>query len=337
MELRLIHADELLTELGEVLYYTQFDAQISMEPVPDSNDWMLQLPAQVWKERPIEAGHYIYIPDTEWGGVAERVHHTASEGEVRVYGVCWRGLLARRVVCPPQGKTHFELTDIEGNEALRAMTGNWKSELLSVAGEQSGLSLSCSVRYRSLLESVYELLGDKGRLDITFADRSVRLSVGAVSDRSGEVEFSQEYEAGIISEHSRNVYDHIIALGRGEMLDRTVVELWLLPDGTVTDDPTAQGVPAPSERMTYLYDYSAVESDAELRSAAKRKLLEVSGSDELEIELCDAETELELTDRASVRDSVTGMTAVLSVAEKRLNIRDNTVSVTHILSAANKQ
>ena len=51
----------------------------------------------------------------------------------------------------------------------------------------------------------------------------------------------------------------------------------------------------------------------------------------MEITLSGIDTQLELTDRISVRDSVTGMVSRLRVQEKRLRIDKDSVTVTHIL------
>jgi len=332
MDYRLIHADENMTELGEVRCFVQFDAQISMEPTQEENDWMLQMPARMWQNCPIRAGHSIYIPGTEWGGVVQRVRHTGSEEMVRVYGLCWRGMLTRKAVCPPEGQTHLVLSSVEGNAAAAQLLDGWQAELFAVSQQHSGVVCSGSVRYRCLLDALYAVLEGVGRLRLEFADRRVLLSAEPIAERSDEIELSQEYEARIISDGKSGDYNHLLALGRGEMLERTVLELWRLPDGTVTDDPEAEGVPAPADYVTYIYDYSAVEDDAELLAAAKKKLRELSGTCSVEIELYSSEEGLELTDIVSVRDSVTDMTAALSVVKKSINISSSGVSILHKLA-----
>ena len=147
-------------------------------------------------------------------------------------------------------------------------------------------------------------------------------------DRTDEVELSQDYEAKIVSDDRARIYNHIVALGRGEMLERTVVELWQHPDGTISETRPSGA----SDESTLLYDYPSVESREELVSAAKKKLLGDCGSGKLDIELFGYDDiGLELTDIASVRDNVTGMTAALRVTEKKLNISSSGVSITHTL------
>lgn len=328
MGIELIHADGNLRELEEVTAFTRFDASLSTERTED-NDWMIELPEKVWKNLPIEKGHYLYIPGTEWGGPAERISHIGKDGTVRVYGACWRGLLARKVISPPPGQTHLVISSTEANSAAASLLGDWNSSLFSVSENDSGLTCSASIRYRTLEEAIYMLLGSQGTLDISFSDGTAALECLPVRDLSDSVELSGDYDAVLTSESSSRIYNHIIALGRGEMLDRTVLELWLLPDGSVTSDPGAEGVPSPGELSTILYDYPAVESEDELRSAAAKKLKSSGGSDSLGLELKTYDGSLRLGDIVSVRDALTGMSSSLSVTGIELKITSDGLTVTY--------
>lgn len=330
MGLELIHADENFRELEEIVSFCRFDAQISSDDEED-NDWMIELPESVWKKMPLEKGHYLYIPGTEWGGPAERVCHIGRDSVVRVYGTCWRGLLSRKVICPPAGQTHLVISDTEANDALSSLLGVWGGGLFAVSQSDSGLICSASLRYRTLIESAYMLLGSQGAMSISFEGGHVTLCCMPVRDLSESVELSQEYNAVLSSESAARKYNHIIALGQGEMLDRTVIELYLLPDGRVTGDPSAEGVPSETELSTILYDYSAVESEDELRSAAARKLREAAASDSLELELFDYDNSLRLGDIVSAKDELTGMSSRLTVTGTLLKLTADGITLRHTL------
>ncbi len=333
--MELIHADENMNELCDIREFTRFDGALSVRSGED-NDWMLELPEGIWERCPVRTGHYIYIVGTEWGGPVERVRHTGSERTVRVYGSCWRGLLDRLIVCPPDGESHLTINSMEGNAALALLLDGWGAPLISVSQEDSGLTASAGIRYRTLLEAAAMMLGDSGRLAVTFDGVNVRLCCLPISDLSAEVELSQDYEAHITSEDCGVKYNHIIALGRGELQERTRVELWRLPDGTITDNAAAEGIPPKSLLSTMLYDYSSVESEQELRSAAEKQLRKADAQSSMEIELTGTDTQLELTDIASVRDTVTGMTAALSVIQKQLILSADGVRLVHKLGSLNR-
>lgn len=332
MDVELIHADSDMRELRQMTFFSRFDAELSLDEA-DDNSWMLELPEQLWAVEPVLEGHYIYISGTEWGGPVERVSHICADGTVRLYGACWRGLLARRVICPEAGQTHRVVTGTEANAALAELLGQWGGGLFAVSEEDSGLICSASLRYRTLLDSAYALLGDSGRLEITFDEGHALLRCLPVRDLSELIELSQDYDARITSERTSRKYNHIIALGGGEMLERTVIELYALSDGSMTDDPDADGVPDENELSTLLYDYSAVESDDELRRAAVKKLRSAAAADSMEIELYDYDGTLMPGDIVSVRDDVTGMATRMAIRGTVLKITEDGVTVEHSLKA----
>lgn len=330
MDLRLIHADGEMRELGEVTEFESFCARLALGS--EECDWELTLPEGVWSACPAPPGHFVYIDGSEWGGPVERVRHIGSQGLVRLYGTCWRGLLKRRVVAPMQGQTHVSLTGQEANAAIAALLGGWREGLFVASQEDSGLCCTAEVRYRPLLDALDEMLADAGgRLSAVFSGGCVTLRALPSQVMTDRVELSQEYDARIISDRCAPLYDHILALGRGEMLERQVVEMWLLPDGSVTEDAESETVAALSDTGTLLYDYSAVESLEELRRYARRRLLGQAAADSLTIELTD-DAGLELTDTAAVRDAVTGMSALLRVIEKELSITQDGAVITHRLA-----
>lgn len=322
MGIELIHADEHMNELCALTEFDQFDAVISAED--SESDWMLALPAGNWSHCPVNAGHHIYIRNTEWGGPVERVRHSSADDTVRVYGTCWRGLLERRAVCPESGQTHVVFENEDANDVLRHMLTDWMPTRFSVQPGDSGVRCSGRIRYKSLAEAMNTMLTEAGGcLRVKFDGASVMLWVEPENDLSSEVELSQECGASVISERKTGQYDHIVALGQGEMLERTVAELWLLPDGTVTSDSSTEGVPTPDRYQTYIYNYPFAESQESLMNDAARKLLEYAPGDSMEITVEDIGRELLLGDVVSVRDLVTGITSIHRVAEKNLNITDS--------------
>lgn len=331
MDIELIHADESFRELCRINEFRQFDAVIGQSTENGDNDWMLELPVQVWQKLGVQTGHYIYIPESEWGGPVERVRYSSGDDSVRLYGTCWRGLLARHAVCPEKGETHAVFSECDANDLLRTLLSDWKGDVFSVNDGHSGVICSGKIRYETMLEAVSGILEtSSGRLCVNFSDGTVWLCARERRDRRKEIELSQEYESSIISEIKADEYNHVIALGKGEMLERTVIELWLLPDGTITDDAAAAAKELGCIN-TLIYDYPSAEDDSKLASDAKKKLLSYAGGGVMEITVKESVSDLELTDIVSVRDNATGMQSALQVWEKSLNITADGAVTKHIL------
>ncbi len=326
MGLCLIHSDGSMNELCQITEFDSFSAIVSLDPDKD-NDWELVMPEGAWSRCPVRAGHYICIENSEWGGPVEQVRHISAEAQVQLRGTCWRGLLKRRIICPEAGQTHLVLKNQEANSAIHTLLDSWHNSLFSVSDEDSGLICSASLRYAPLLDALTDMLTSAGgRLSAVFSGGQVTLCALPVRDMSDGVELSQEYDARLITDSTAQKYNHIIALGKGEMLERQVEELWLCSDGSVTGDSSAFS----GTVSTMLYDYPSVESPEELLRSARRKLLEQAGQSSMEIEMND-DIGLELTDRASVRDSLTGMTASLKVISRELSISSSGTVITHRL------
>lgn len=329
--MELIHASADFEEIGVIDTFERFDAEVGLSDRGADNDFELILDEHIWSRSKINCGDCIYIDGTEWGGFVEKITHTVSDGRVRLYGSLWRGLLDRFAVVPDEGQTHTQITEADANAVLASLIGSCP-DYIAVSNLPSGLVCGGQVRYKSVLSAAQTILENAGgRLDVTFSGGTVTVSACAKQDRSEEVEFSQEYDSSLTSTESVVTYNHIIALGQGAMLERDKVELWRLPDGTVTDDPTAEGIPSGNERRTYIYDYSSVESVSALEEAARRKLGEFGAQKSLEISIGGDSVQLEPGDIAGVRDMLTGMCATLTVTAKRLTITENSVKITHVL------
>ncbi len=330
--MELIYADGNFNECGEILHYIKFDAQLGMSTENADNDFELVMDANIWAQNPIECGYYVYIPDTPWGGRVDRIVHSAVDERVRLYGTCWRGLLERFAVVPLEGDTHFRVKEMEANTMLASFLSNAPSYIKAETSD-SGIICTGAIRYKSLLNAAETLLSKQGaRVYAVFENGQVTIGAEHTADHTGEIEFSQEYNSSVVSTRQGVIYNHIIALGRGTLEDRDILELWRLPDGTVTNDSTAEGIPGDKELSTYIYDYSAVESVSALEEAARRKLSGQGEINRLEISVGDSDVCLELGDIAGARDLLTGMTATLTVTGIRLVIEENSVQITHTLS-----
>lgn len=338
--MELIHADSNFNELGYVDCCIKYDACVELSS-DGENNWQLDIDSDEWLADPIEVGHYLYIENTEWGGPVEKLKHITSSRTVQLSGPLWRGMLARHVISPPLGSSHKEISNVEVHSAMADLIDNRLGVVFTASTESRVETVSGKFRYSTLLEALTKLLDDSAlRLKITLdIDESyasipcrVILSAETAIDQSDVIEFSQDYDAGITSTISMSKYNHVVALGRGELEERTVVERWLLPDGTVTSDNTADDIPAGLNLRSFVYDYSSVESEEDLIKNAEAKLKEYSAESSIEIELSGADVDIPLGDYVGLRDRITGLSAVQRVSKKILTISSSGTSIAHYVS-----
>ena len=316
--MELIHAKANIEEIQSLTEFDQYEAVSGFGFKYADNDFELQVEEAVWEKYPMIKGHYLYEVGTEWGGMVEDVNHVGTT--VKVGGPTWRGMLARKIISPPAGQAYKAITAMEANQAIAALVGSSLGPLFAVSTADSGMTVSGSFRYTNLLAAIHSMLQQYGaRLEIIFDGTQVVLSAVSSVDYT-DTELSQEYEAPLESSVAYGeAYNHVIALGRGELAEREVVELWRLDDGTITT--TTQ--PAGANDKQFVLDYPNAESLEELTSSATDKLIESSPVESIGINLDEIEIDFKLGDVVGGRDKVTGLTISKPITKKILKIDKN--------------
>ena len=314
----LIHADENLVEIGYVREIDQFDAEVTQETDADihRNSFSLTISDKVWEADPIEKGHYIYSPGTEFGGLVESIVHSTKRQQITVSGVTWRGMLFRKVIEPPTGEA-YRIVSGEANAAIEGLLDDALGTLFTVSISDSGITVSRQFRYTNLLLGIEQMLGEAGgALEIEFnqATKKVNLSVRAVVDYSASIDLSQDYGVDMVTTMGGyDRYNHVIALGAGELTAREVIHVYRLANGTLTT--TAPSWAGTKDDLVVTYEYSNATSD-ELESGAKKRLKELSPLNQIEMDPSVDGLDLKLGDIVGVRDRLTGMSASAAVVGK---------------------
>ena len=316
--MELIHADASLIELQMLTEFDAYEAISGLGYKYADNDFELQLPDSVWLTQPIMDGHYLYQLGSEWGGRVENLEHVGTT--VKSSGPTWRGMLARKIISPPSGQAYKTITAMEANLAIASLIGTSFGSLFTVSTANSGITVSGSFRYANMLGAIHSMLQQYGaRLEIVFDGTNVVLSAQTATDYT-DVELSQDYEAPLESAVAHGeAYNHVIALGRGELIDREVVELWRLDNGNVTS--TAQANDAADKQ--FVLDYPNAESLEELTNNATAKLLENSPVESIKINLDEIETDLKLGDVVGGADYVTGLKISKPITQKIFKVDNN--------------
>jgi len=318
----LIHADEQRVEIGFVDEYAKYDASIRADGDLAANSFQLTMNNDVWARSKILVGHYLYIPGTEWGGRVDEVRHSTKQRQISVSGATWRGMLLRKVVEPPEGQTHFVVPAMEANLALAYIVGSVFDDLVAIDPGDSGVPVSGQYRYPTMLEMLEGLLERAGMgLYCRYQSGLRKVMIGArqIIDHSHSIDLSQDYGVDMTSSRGRlENYNHIIALGQGEMLDRLILHVYRHDDGAISET-RPDGLGGANE-VVYKYDYPNAESRDELLRGAVKKAKEFAGDAAVGIDTGVLTMSLELRDIVGARDRLTGIAAKASVVEKILTM-----------------
>lgn len=310
----LIYTDTSHTEIG-YLKRCEIDMELgSGTSSRAKNDFIITIPIDMMPAE-INQGSLIYEAGTEFGGIVNGIGADTSISKATIYGTLWRGVIAQKIICPPQGQAYYQARG-EANKAISALIDQQFDGLIVADTELSNISVYHDFRYTNLLESLEKMLAEqKARLDIktVYMNKQIRAVVSAVpvNNYSNEIELSNDYGITLSAKKIRNGVNHVICLGKGELTDRTVIHLYKQENGVITTDPT-HAVQGADERVI-TYDYSSAETEDDLIEGGKKKLTEKCDEESLSIAIS---ANVEIGDIVAARERITGIYMQKAVTQK---------------------
>lgn len=256
-------------------------------------------------------GNLVYVPDTEFGGIIGSVLTDTTLDYVELTGYTWRGLMAHKIIEPPSGSAYKTVTG-ELNDVLRALIEPEFDGLFVVSNEDTGVSVSNYQfdRYCTLLEGIIKMLKTKGyRLDISHKRERgvpgyVLVKAVPIADYSAQIELSRDSGLNYTMEDKRDGVNHLVVLGKGELQDRTVIHLYVWPDGSVKKERYYTG----PEEIAQVYENTSAET-SELESKAKEKLSDLCAKKTFDMDVETLGVDAAIGDIVGGRDYLTGMYA----------------------------
>lgn len=262
----------------------------------------------------IKKGALVYDEKgTEIGGIVYGIKVNTANNELTLKCKLWRGMLSDHIVRPVSGEDYYSYNG-DANMILANMIDSGYDGLIVANENLSGINIEGKIRYESILKAFEAALAKVGaRLHIAFDGAKAVCSTVPISDLSDTVCLDNDYGIPIMAEDSDNGYNHIIALGQGNLKDRQIVEMWRLSDGTITETP-GDDKPLGISQRTYIYDYSSVESLEDLRKETIKQMEELAPVKTLEIE--PGTLNVEIGDIVSAAERTTGISMKKQVTRK---------------------
>lgn len=323
MELEYIYTDTSRKELG---YLTHFDADVEIgEYDVSKNDFELTLSLED-RDPLYTVSSLFYKEDTEIGGVIQRLKINTSDNTITMIGPTFRGLLEKEYVQPPAGSAYLILNG-EANACINTLISDRFDGLFVVDNiGASNINVRYDVRDINLLQALEKALGaSNARLCIRHRiDGKVHLYAEKINDLSNTLQYDNDYQIGMIVKTESKPYNHILALGKGELLDRLRVNLYLQTDGSWSEsNEVYKGL----SRKTYKHEDVNVEDRAELIKNATEKVSEANETDTLEISF-DADN-AELFDIVGAKENITGISFKEPITQKIIKISDGDISISY--------
>lgn len=275
-------------------------------------------------------GNWVYIPNTEYGGIIGEKTSETAEGDIKIEGFTWRNVLEKKIIEPPAGQAYKtvsgELNSVIADLVAEAGLGS----IFVVSNESSGVSVSNYQfdRYATLRAGIVKMLKSVDcKLQIRAIQQDgglptyIELSAQPIVDQSNTIELSQDCQLNFTFHEKRNGINHLICLGKGEGVDRTVLHLYVQQNGTVGTTQYYTGVDERAET----YDFSNAEAD-ELEEKGIEKLQELMDMQEFNMNVEALDIDVDIGDIVGGRDYVTGMYMAKPVENKIYTEEDGVIS-----------
>lgn len=320
---QLILADQNLKDIAPVM-----DAEIDIA-IGEENDYEVKIPRDEWRSE-YTFGNAFYIKDTEYGGVIGEVDTSTAEDTISLLGRTWRGMLDKKIIRPPTGQDYKRVSG-ELNTVLNDLITEQFDDYFVVSQDDTGVSLTNYQfdRYCTLLSGINKMLKSVGyRLKIRYVQQErgrpgyVELSAVPIVDYSEQIELSQDSQLNFTFKNCRNGVNHLICLGKGELQDRQVIDLYVQEDGSIGTEPYYAGV----QEIAATYEDTSSETD-ELEEKGREKLQELMNSTSFSMDVETLNMDVAIGDIIGGRDYLTGLYAKKPIAKKIYKVEDGKTSL----------
>ena len=287
--------------------------------IGNTNDFEMQLSFELYKSLGISDGYRLCVPNEEYGGIIDKIKTSTNGQTVTLSGPTWRGLLTKKIIEPPEGQA-YRIVSGDANAIIDTVACDTYGGIFDVDGT-SGILLQDYAfdRYLDVLAGLEKMLLTKdARLDIRYdsgeANGSgfVSLSAVPIHDYSEELEYSKDGTLAFLNfemEKYTGGINHLICLGSGELADRTVLHLYLGPDGQIGKTPYYTGM----EEIAETYENTNSE---DLETDSVKHFEELIASTDFSMDVESLGIDVQLGDIVGGRDYITGLSMKKALAKK---------------------
>lgn len=313
----LIYTDAERRDVGVLKHY-EFDLAFGK----DENDFELTLDVN---EHCCQADCLLYIEGTEYGGIIDKVGVITADRKLTYRGRTWHGILGSKIIEPDSGKSHLVVRGEAHTVMGTLLQRIGLSDLFTTSEIDSGLVIDNYQfdRYTDAYSGFMKMLASvSGKLNFTFHNGKVVLSALPIVDYSKDEQFDND-QVEMDIEKTYNRINHLICLGKGELVDRQVIHLYVDVNGKIRNTRAFAGL----QEIVAVYDYPNAESLDELRKDGIKHLQELASEDKVDLNFAAEENTYGIGDIIGAKELVTGLYATAKITKKIVTINQDTVNI----------
>ena len=313
----LIYADETGKDI-DVILNSAFDLAFGS----DENNFQCDIDLS---DHCCNPGYYLYLEDTEYGGIVDESVVDTEKGTVSYLGRTWHGILAGKILCPDTSEDYLVLSG-EANAVLGQLIKRiGLTDLFEASAEDSGITIQhySMNRYTDAYTGIRKMLASvSAKLKLTHQDGKVVLSVVSLVDYSQNEEWDSSQIDFKVSKNSRPV-NHMVCLGKGELAAREVLHLYMDASGNISYTQTFTG----KDEVSGVYNNANAESTEELEKGGRERLEDgYNAAEKLEV-FFNADQEYDIGDIVGAREEHTGIFVSRQIVKKIVTINRKGINI----------
>lgn len=262
-------------------------------------------------------GCFIYCEGTEYGGIVRDLESRTDDGTKRFKGPTWHGVINQRFIEPLPGKTHF-IVNCDANDALGQIIDHiGLSDVFKVDSSPAGFNVKAEIRFRRAYDAIIAMLSKAGgKLCVRWQRNYATLSAA----KAATWDSMNSSNADFTIRKCLRPPNHLLCLGKGEMLARLVCHVYADENGVISSEQSLFGLDEVMER------YVSTEDTLDgLYAEGVEELEKLQGTDEVDMssELVD---DYAVGDLVSVANLEANQSATAVVTSKTVTIADGMAS-----------
>lgn len=274
-----------------------------------------------------EAGFFLYLEGTEYGGIIDSIKVNTDSKEVTYCGRTWHGILDSKVLEPDANQDYLILSG-EANAVLATLLVRMGlTALFQASSDISGINISNYKmnRYIGGYEGIRKMLKASGaKLNMSFEDGHVILSANEIVDYSQDEQFDEDQVAFNIKRNYMPV-NHCICLGQGDLHEREVIHLYADSSGNISHTQSLTGL----AEVTAVYDCSNAESTEELEKGGIELIQDSWNSNEVNFDFNANETLYDIGDVIGAAETITGVIVEAEITKKIVTIDKGQITINY--------
>lgn len=313
----LIYANELKEDVGVLDIYN-----LDLAYGADENSFEIQMPLS---EHRCKENYFLYMENSEYGGIIDEISVNTESNVVSYLGRTWHGILGSKIIKPDIGADYYIVSGEANTVIDEIITRLSLSDLLEASTEASEINITSYqfARYIDGYTGIQAMLESFGaKLHIVWTNGKAELSAIPIVNYSENEEWDSDLVHFVIDK-TYNKVNHLICLGKGELAERIVIDLYSDAAGNISTTQTFFGI----EEIVETYEMLNEENTEKIIESGNTRLKKLRDVDDIDITFDATDESYDIGDIVGATEQTTGIFVAKRIVKKVVKTSEGITTV----------